>query len=58
MYKILFSENGPMVCIAKGLKIEDAIQFALNLHRSSNVSHTVFVFGEDKESAEIILESK
>ncbi len=54
MYKIYFSENGPMVCIAKDLKIEQALQFALNLHQSSNVSHTVFV-GSDVEHLDITL---
>ena len=48
-----------MVCIAKDLKVEDAIQFALNLHRSSNVKHSVFVVEEERvESPVLVLESK
>lgn len=57
MCKILFSEAGPRVCIAKDLKIEDAIQFALNLHRSSNVQHFISVVGNDDKLV-LILESK
>lgn len=58
-YKIMFSENGPVVCIAKDLSDVDAVQFAINLHRSSNVKHSIFVFEVEKvESPLLILESK
>lgn len=58
-YKIMFSENGPTVCIAKDLNDVDAVQFAINLHRSSNVKHSIFVFEMEKvESPLLVLESK
>lgn len=48
-----------MVCIAKDLNDVDAVQFAINLHRSSNVKHSIFVFGVEKvESPLLVLESK
>lgn len=48
-----------MVCIAKDLTDTQAVQFALNLHQSSNVKHSIFVFEVEKvESPLLILESK
>lgn len=47
MFKINFSQNiNCNVCIAKDLNFEDAIQFALNLHRSSNSEHCISVKDE------------
>ena len=50
--------SGPMVCVAKDLKLEDAIQFALNLHRSSNVEHNIFVREADKDEVKLTLSSE
>lgn len=42
-YKVTFDS----VVIVKNLPLEDSIQFALNLHRSSNVPHKVQVIHDD-----------
>lgn len=42
-YKVTFDS----VVIVKNLSLEDSIQFALNLHRSSNVPHKVQVIHDD-----------
>lgn len=57
-YKVMFSESGPMVTLCTGLSDVQACQFAINLHQSSNVPHTVFVFGEDVDSPLLLLERK
>ena len=49
MYSILFSNDGPMVRIAEIKTDVDALQFAINLHRSCNVKHTIFV-NDDKNT--------
>lgn len=43
MYSILFSNDGPCVRLAEVNNVVDALQFAINLHRSCNVKHTIFV---------------
>lgn len=44
-YSVLFEHRNTSmsVTIAHDLCIEDAVQFALNLHRSSNTEHVIFV---------------
>lgn len=57
--KVMFSENSIVVCIATGLIDVDAVQFAINLHRSSNVKHSIFVYDVDKvDSPILVLEYK
>ena len=46
--------SGPMVAVAQDLKLEDAIQFGLNLHRSSNVEHTVFVLKDNGDQVVLL----
>lgn len=50
MYSILFSNDGPCVRIAEVKNEVDALQFAINLHRSSNVKHTIFVNSDNNEN--------
>lgn len=53
MYNVRYSQSGvgspyrPVVF--DSVNIEDAVQFALNLHRSSNVNHVVTVCQESDE---------
>lgn len=51
MYKVFFELNEAY----RSPSIEDALAFALSLHRSSNVSHTISVYDPDKESSVITL---
>lgn len=55
MFDVFISNDGPMVKLVKGLKDVDALQYAINLHRSINVPHTIFVISEDKENALVTL---
>lgn len=47
MYRIEFFQNSATIRIADGLPMEDAVQFALNLHRSSNQDHKIYVMHSD-----------
>lgn len=58
MCKIIFSDGNSQVFIAKDLKFEDSIQFALNLHRSSNFPHTIYVTKDDVPQSLLILKSE
>lgn len=51
MYKVFFESNEAY----RSPSIEDALAFALSLHRSSNVSHTISVYDPEKESSVITL---
>lgn len=53
MYKVCFTYDepaAPIVEVFVSSQIEDAIQFALMFHRSSNVPHLISVSDGDKES--------
>lgn len=47
-YEVTFKQSigdfKSSVVVVKDLKLEDAVQFALNLHRSSNCSHVISVY--------------
>ena len=47
MYRIEFSQKSSTIRIADSLPMEDAVQFALNLHRSSNQEHRIYVIHDD-----------
>lgn len=47
MYRIEFAQNSSTIRIADGLPMEDAVQFGLNLHRSSNQEHKIYVMHDD-----------
>lgn len=46
-FVVAFAQEGPMVRIAELSEDVQAVQFAINLHRSSNLKHSVFVFEND-----------
>ena len=61
MYKVRFSydePSSPVVEVFNSKQIEDAIQFALMFHRSSNVPHLISVSDGDRESVVFKLSAK
>lgn len=53
MYKVRFTydePSAPIVEVFFSNQIEEAVQFALMFHRSSNVPHLISVFDGDRES--------
>lgn len=53
MYKVSFES----VEVYRSQSIEDALAFALSLHRSSNVKHDIRVYDPDKDDVCITLTS-
>lgn len=47
-FNIVFKQNESSVVIAENLScIEDAVTFALNLHKASNTEHMIYVIQDD-----------
>lgn len=56
--KIFFVASNQTFVFAEKLSLEQVLPLALNLHRASNVPHTIDVFEDDRQVCSLVLNSE